>query len=91
MANYAQGIGPWIPQLIARDENGSWRSTGLAARARSRGLLLHPYTIRADDLLPGLSLEELHRALFDREGVDGAFTDFPDLTRAFLDSRDTGE
>lgn len=87
VATYAAGIGPWIPHLIARGDNGVWRSTGLAARARARGLLLHPYTLRADQLLPGLTLDELHRALFDDEGVDGAFTDFPDLTRKFLDSR----
>jgi glycerophosphoryl diester phosphodiesterase len=88
IANYASGIGPWIPQLLSEDGNGGWVATGLAALAQQRGLLIHPYTVRADDLPPGLrDVEELHRALFDELGVDGAFTDFPDLTRRFIDAR----
>lgn len=88
VARYAAGIGPWIPQLLTTDPGGKLQSTGLAGRARDRGLLLHPYTLRADELPSGVeSLDELHHALFEDEGVDGAFTDFPDLTRSYLESR----
>ncbi len=88
VAEYAAGIGPWIPQLLSLSDKGELQDTGLADLARKRGLLIHPYTLRADDLPPGINdLDVLHRALFDQLGVDGAFTDFPDLTRRFLDAR----
>ncbi|TGD75875.1 glycerophosphodiester phosphodiesterase [Mangrovimicrobium sediminis] len=85
IAGYADGIGPWIPQVVALRDN-QLAPTGLAAAARARGLLVHPYTLRADDLPDGVdSVDELHRALFEAAGVDGLFSDFPDLTRRFID------
>lgn len=88
IAGYATGVGPWIPQLLTESADGSWAATGLAALARQRGLLVHPYTVRADDLPPGVKdIDDLHRALFDELGVNGAFTDFPDLTRRFINAR----
>ena len=88
VATYAAGIGPWIPQLLTPVADGQLRSSGLAQRARNRGLLIHPYTLRADQLPDEVAdLDALHHALFDGEGVDGVFTDFPDLTRAYLDRR----
>ena len=45
---------------------------------------MHPYTLRADELPPGVtSLTTLVHAL-QTAGVDGAFTDFPDQLRAAL-------
>ena len=88
IASYAIGIGPWIPQLLSENADGGWAATGLAALAQQRGLLIHPYTVRVDDLPPGVGdIGELHRALFDELGVNGAFTDFPDLTRGYIDAR----
>jgi len=85
IARYADGIGPWIPQVVAFGADGSAASTGLAEQARSRGLAVHPYTIRADQLPAGApSLAAVHDALFRLAGADGAFSDFPDLTRAAL-------
>lgn len=85
VASYASGIGPWIPQVVRQGEQGL-ESTGLAERARQHGLLVHPYTLRRDQLPAGVNhADELHRALFQDAGVDGLFSDFPDLTRAYLD------
>ena len=85
IARYADGIGPWIPQVVTFGADGSAASTGLAGQARSRGLAVHPYTIRADQLPAGEpSLAAVHDALFRLAGADGAFSDFPDLTRAAL-------
>lgn len=83
VATYADGIGPWIPQLY-RIKGANISSSGLAEAAHARGLAIHPYTARADDLPPGIeSFSALHHLLFAQLGVDGIFTDFPDQSRAF--------
>lgn len=86
VAAVADGIGPAIGRVV------SWPAAGapaqvsdLVARARALGLAVHPYTIRRDDLprhCPDLTA--LQGALFGAAKVDGAFTDFPDLTLAHL-------
>ena len=88
IAAYADGIGPWIMQLYrGRDAAGAPKLTDLAARAHARGLLVHPYTFRADQLPPDVdSFDELHRLFFLELGVDGIFTDFPDRSRALRDA-----
>jgi glycerophosphoryl diester phosphodiesterase len=79
---YADGIGPDFRQLPG---------TGLLAAAHRAGLQVHPYTLRADALPPGMgSLEELLDALCCEEPVDGLFTDFPDRVLAFLNQRFAG-
>lgn len=80
VATYAQGIGPWFPQLI-QPVGRSYRITPLAKVAKSLGLKIHTYTMREDSLpeyvdsIKGLSV------ILSREGVDGVFTDFPDKIR----------
>lgn len=85
IASYAQGIGPWLPHLFsAPTAAGGPRSTGLVEMAHARGLLVHPYTLRRDDLQAGVdSFDELLDAVV-RLDVDGLFTDFPDLARDYL-------
>ncbi len=75
------GIGPFIGLVV--DETG--RDTGLAARAATHGLAVHVYTLRADRL-PGWAtdMDALTRRLV-LAGVDGLFTDHPDLTRRALE------
>ena len=86
IAHYADGIGPWLPHVLQPGKNGGLVPTGLAADAHKLGLLVHPYTLRQDELPEGiLHLDEIHQALFIESGADGAFTDFPDLTRRFID------
>lgn len=81
VAQYAQGIGPWIPHLLDRE----LKPTALVELARTHKLLIHPFTLRADQLPKGVgSVDALHHALFITAGVDGLFTDFPDLTAQFL-------
>lgn len=86
IAQYADGIGPWLPQVLRAAGNRPLVPTELTAQAHHFGLLAHPYTLRRDELPAGVStLDEVHRALFLDAGVDGAFSDFPDLTRSFID------
>ncbi len=92
VATYAQGIGPHLSHLAALEPGREPVSTGLVALAHARGLVVHPYTFRIEQLAGlGLSADGLHRWLFRVERVDGLFTDQPDVTRAWLaDARGAG-
>ncbi len=86
VAAYAGGIGPWIPQVVRWPRPGAAPEfTTLVADAHAAGLAVHPYTLRVD-LLPEHAPDTtaVHRALFDTAGVDGLFTDFCDVTLAYL-------
>lgn len=87
IASYADGIGPWLMQLYrGRDDKGAPQLTDLVARAHAAGLVVHPYTFRADQLPPGIdSFEELHRIFVNELQVDGLFSDFPDRSRTLID------
>lgn len=86
IAEYAEGVGPAIPALVEVTDSGEVKSSGFVEAAHKAGLQIHPYTIRADQLPPwAKSIENLHEILFEQLKVDGAFTDFPDLTRADVD------
>ncbi|WP_296806556.1 glycerophosphodiester phosphodiesterase [Thiocapsa sp.] len=81
VAEYADGIGPWIGQIHqGLDETGAHRTTRLVADAHTAGLLVHPYTLRRDALPEGFGdFEALLRFFLVDQGVDGVFTDHPDL------------
>jgi len=89
IATYADGIGPWIGQIIiGEDNNGAPLFSNLVSQAKSHGLLVHPYTFRREQVPPAFeNFEALHRAFFEELEVDGIFTDFPDVTRTYLDGR----
>jgi glycerophosphoryl diester phosphodiesterase len=81
VAAYARGIGPWIGQIHSGlDETGAHRTTRLVADAHAAGLLVHTYTFRRDALPDGFGdFEALLRFVLVEQGVDGIFTDHPDL------------
>ncbi len=89
---YADGIGPSLSQLLLdRDPDGFLRTSPLVETAHQQQLRVHPWTIRRDDLPPTVdSLDQLHSVLFSQLGVDGAFSDFPDLTVQFVRGRIRG-
>ncbi|MEL7537680.1 MAG: glycerophosphodiester phosphodiesterase [Pseudomonadota bacterium] len=79
----ADALGPWIPTLI--DPKTS-RPAAWVDSAHRRGLALHPFTVRADDLIVGFDrLRALLEWLVFDARVDGFFTDFPDIAVDFLD------
>ena len=95
---YAEGIGPWNPTIIPRDEDGvSQDPTDLVEQAHDAGLLVHPYTFRIEnqflpaELRDGEPIEPnrdgLERQLeqFIELGIDGFFTDNPDVGRDVVD------
>jgi glycerophosphoryl diester phosphodiesterase len=91
MAGIVSGIGPDKVQVIPRSLDGTLaRPTRLVADAHSAGLLVHPYTFRAENtFLPvdfrvgtdptayGRAIDEQVRFL--QTGIDGLFTDQSDI------------
>jgi len=89
VAAVAEGIGPWIPHVLRWPAPGAAPVvTSLVQDAHAVGLAVHPYTFRIDQLpehAPDATAAQ--RALFELAGVDGLFTDFPDVTLAHLGRR----
>ena len=91
LARHADGIGPAHPLVIDPESPaGELRVSTLVERAHAAGLDVHPYTFRAEpEQLPPYaeSFADLLEAHYFSAGVDGLFTDFPDLAVQFLQSR----
>jgi glycerophosphoryl diester phosphodiesterase len=91
IARYGDGIGPDKSLVIPRQADGSLgRPSTLVEDAHRSGLIVHPYTFRAEntflpvDLRRGTSDSDFGRAIdeqvaFLRAGIDGLFTDQPDI------------
>ncbi|MDH3440072.1 MAG: glycerophosphodiester phosphodiesterase family protein, partial [Gammaproteobacteria bacterium] len=80
IADSADGIGPWLNQIVdTSGVDGQPVSSGMVKSAHDAGLVIHPYTFRADQLGPGFeTLAEMVAWFSESLGVDGVFTDFPD-------------
>lgn len=78
IAGFAQGIGPWLPQVLEINENGVVDISDLTALAQRLGLFVHAYTLRADQLPPAIGMREAVRLLVEEARLDGVFTDHPD-------------
>jgi glycerophosphoryl diester phosphodiesterase len=81
VATYANAIGPNKSLIIPRDSDGKQTApTSLVRDAHAAGLGLHPWTFRAEaNFLPtGTDLTSEIQA-FVAAGIDGFFTDQPDI------------
>jgi glycerophosphoryl diester phosphodiesterase len=80
VSRYAAGVGPWIGHLLAdTDPGGRPRCTDLVNQAHQAGLGVHPYTLRRDLLPRGFATFDSALEYLLDLGIDGIFTDFPDL------------
>ena len=83
IASYADGIGAEKRLIVPVSQDGALQpATDLVTRAHAAKLLVHVWTIRVDkEFLPagyhGRGEDEFAR--FRELGVDGVFTDFPDI------------
>lgn len=60
----------------------------MVIQAHKLGLFVHGYTLRADQLPPGVgSMANAVRILVDQSGLDGVFTDHPDQVLRNLPAR----
>jgi glycerophosphoryl diester phosphodiesterase len=93
MAAYADVLGANKTLVIPTSADGTLKEpTDLVARAHAAGLLVHVWTLRAEKEFLSPSYHGRAEAEFEQFrtlGVDGIFTDFPDIaTRAFGRRRD---
>lgn len=81
IAEYADGIGPRTGLIVAEKEGlKEIELTNLVEDAHACGLVVHPYTFRKDALPPYAdNYETLLHTFVQQAGIDGFFTDFPDL------------
>jgi glycerophosphoryl diester phosphodiesterase len=83
IASYADGLGPEKRMVIPVNTDGSLGApTDVITRAHALGLVVHVWTLRVEkEFLPaayqGVAAAEFER--FRQLGVDGVFTDFPDV------------
>lgn len=81
LAKTADGIGPPISRIVSWTRQGQRTVTEFVKHAHAANLVVHPYTLRLDGLPQHCpSSDDLHAALFVEARVDGAFTDFTDVT-----------
>lgn len=76
IAKVADGIGPWLPQVI---DPQTKQPSGLTQRAHDAGLLVHPYTFRMEQVPQGVKAAQFLQQLTQQAKVDGLFTDFTDF------------
>lgn len=81
IAAYADGIGPW-KQVVMQFDGGP---EAYMALAREAGLVVHPYTYRADQVAEGHENFEAELTAAFALGVDGIFTDHPGEALALRD------
>jgi len=86
-ASYADGIGPWYKQVIAKKINNGFLITSLVEEAHKLGLIVHPYTFREDSLDEFDSFQQMIDVIIHKAGADGGFTDFPDRMKKILESK----
>ena len=90
IAKVADGVGPALPLVIRKGQDGAYEATDFVKLAHDAKLEVHPYTIRADALPSGIDTPEaIYRLVFDLAGVDGVFADHPDLGVQFLRAKPT--
>lgn len=92
VAKYAQGIGPKFDQILrpSLSKKGEllFVATPLVAWAKKYSLLIHPYTLRQDQLPKGIkSVDQILKALLEVAHVDGFFTDFTDTSYNYLNPK----
>lgn len=89
IARYADRIGVWTNHLAVEEGDGRpLRITKLAEWAHERDMQINPFTLRADALPPyAKTFDDLLELFLVRIGVDGIFTDFPDLAVDFVARR----
>lgn len=86
VAEYADGIGPDYHMLIEEtSQPGNIKLTGMVQDAQQNKLVVHPYTVRSDKLPEYTTdVNQLYDVLYNKAGVNGLFTDFPDKAVKFL-------
>ncbi|MCA0932806.1 glycerophosphodiester phosphodiesterase [Lutimonas saemankumensis] len=84
-SSYADAIGPSIEQLILYAHGKTeTEKKSLIERCRGLNLKIHAYTFRADEHPNFETFEDLLNFSFKEMEIDGGFTDFPDVLKAYF-------
>jgi glycerophosphoryl diester phosphodiesterase len=88
IATFANGIGPDKSLIIPRTrDNSLGRPTSLVRDAHQAGLAVHPWTFRAEEaFIPRHHDLSSELQAFIQTGIDGFFTDQPDIASRLLGS-----
>ena len=79
ISSLVDGIGPWLLQLVDISAKGTTDISELTGLAQHRGLFVHAYTLRSDQLPDEIGgMQSAVDLLINRVGIDGVFTDHPD-------------
>ncbi|MFM7319611.1 MAG: glycerophosphodiester phosphodiesterase [bacterium] len=79
IAKVADGVGPAYSLVIDEDTAGNWKRTGFVSLAHQAGLVVHPYTLRADVPVGKVKdISQMFELIFTEGQADGVFTDHPD-------------
>ncbi|MDH5434405.1 MAG: glycerophosphodiester phosphodiesterase [Gammaproteobacteria bacterium] len=88
ISEYADGIGPWFPMLVdVESQPDDLKISHMVKEAHQAGMVVHPYTFRTDEgHIPPFAKDfnDMLDIYFNQVGVDGVFTDYPDLAVEFL-------
>lgn len=85
VAKYADGIGPALGAIVAGKSKADRKVTDFMKHAHEAKLIVHPYTLRADELPKWAdSMDDALEVLFSEAHLDGLFTDFPDQAVKWL-------
>ena len=91
ISRYADGIGPWMPMLVSNESTAeNIIDTGMLKKAHDKGLAVHPYTFRKEqNKMPSYAKDFNHllEIFLYQIGVDGVFTDFPDLAVKYIEQK----
>ncbi len=91
IAEYADAIGPWKPMLVSIKSTADHLIIDdMVEHAHQQGLKVHPYTFRKEAFrIPpyAKNFEHLLDIFLYQVGVDGIFTDFPDLAVEFVKNK----
>lgn len=79
VAQFADGVGPSLNAIVTGKCKTDRTVTDFVKHAHAAKLVVHPYTLRADEL-PKIvdSMDDALELLFTEAKIDGLFTDFPD-------------
>ncbi len=88
VARYADGIGHWKPMLVDDKSTQSHLIIKpLMEHAKKAGLVVHPYTFRADPgTIPSYAkdFDDMIQIFVNKVRINGVFSDFPDQARQAL-------
>ena len=79
LAKVADGVGPELSAIVSGKSKADRKVTDFTKDAHAAKLIVHPYTLRADELPKFAdSMDDALQVLFVEGQIDGLFSDFPD-------------